>query len=327
MMRAPAYRTRIFFAGSGVWGRWGGGACLFPSVFRSRAFFEKKREAGSAALCSPAAPMEQSREAVLRRVRDTAGPRHWPLCCAEHADRARERCRVQEGRRPARRPGKEGAIAYAGAPSVREDSGAPVVPSPGPAYRTRIFFAGRGVWGRWGAESVGFFLLSYIKDGNRASAGLFSVPAFFRQGPPTGGSLPNAASDDLRLSGPQGCGGFCLQSRKRKQKRDPTGREPSAACSVCAGSRSQGRKNVRPAVYRFFSVSSGQKAGRAGRGRPRFPAEKGAERGKSRGRGMRPCPQRREKACKGEKYRVLGVHGPVRPTERRIFPPCFIITR
>ena len=150
---------------------------------------------------------------------------------------------------------------------------------------------------------------------------------FFRQGPPTGGSLPNAASDDLRLSGPQGCGGFCLQSRKRKQKRDPTGREPSAACSVCAGSRSQGRKNVRPAVYRFFSVSSGQKAGRAGRGRPRFPAEKGAERGKSRGRGMRPCPQRGKKACKGEKYRVLGVHGPVRPTERRIFPPCFIITR
>ena len=29
-------------------------------------------------------------------------PRRRPLCCAEHADRARKRCRVQEGPRPAR---------------------------------------------------------------------------------------------------------------------------------------------------------------------------------------------------------------------------------
>ena len=52
-------------------------------------FFEKKREAGSAPLRSPVAPMKHGREAVLQRVRDTAGPRRRPLCCAEHADRAR----------------------------------------------------------------------------------------------------------------------------------------------------------------------------------------------------------------------------------------------
>ena len=106
-----------------------------------------------------------------------AGPYAARSMRTEHG----ERCRVQEGPRPALSPGKEGAIAYAGAPADREDSGAPVVPSPGPAYRTRIFFAGRGVWGRWGRSlsvsfrfpESGFFLR---KNGRRGARPCFPLP-------------------------------------------------------------------------------------------------------------------------------------------------------
>ena len=123
---------------------------------------------------------------------------------------------------------------------------------------------------------------------------------FFRQGPPTGGSLPNAASDDLRLSGPQGCGGFCLQSRKRKQKRDPTGREPSAACSVCAGSRSQGRKNVRPAVYRFFPCLPGKRRAVQGADGRVFRQKRGRSGGKAGEGGCGPVRSAGKRPAKGK---------------------------
>ena len=169
-----------------------------------------------------------------------------------------------------------------------------------PAYRTRIFFCRAGRLGERGGGVCRIFSSLLYKDGNRASAGLFSVPAFFPAGPPTGGSLPNAASDDLRLSGPQGCGGFCLQSRKRKQKRDPTGREPSAACSVCAGSRSQGRKNVRPAVYCFFPCLPGKRRAVQGADGRVFRQKRGRSGGKAGEGGCGPVRSAGKRPAKGK---------------------------